>query len=173
MILELSLMLYIINEMKNKIATAILLLLIPFFSYGCTVAIFLNRKYLTKGRRIRTIVQPVSLSMWGLWESPDIMDAVIKEYQGQNPNVTINYDDRSITKPDQYKETLVTRLQQGGTPDMVLVHNSWVPYIKDYLEPMPSDMLSPQDYSQRFYPVAVESGFLILKFMLSRRTTMV
>jgi len=151
---------YIINEMKNKIATAILLLLIPFFLTACTVAdIPLIGKYLTKGSGgSGPSSQPVSLSMWGLWESPDIMDAVIKEYKGQNPNVTINYDDRSITKPDQYKETLVTRLQQGGAPDIVLVHNSWVPYIKDYLEPMPSDMLSPQDYSQRFYPLAVESG---------------
>jgi len=79
---------YIINEMKNKIATAILLLLIPFFLTACTVAdIPLIGKYLTKGSGgSGSSSQPVSLSMWGLWESPDIMDAVIKEYQGQNPN---------------------------------------------------------------------------------------
>lgn len=146
--------------MKNKAATAILLLLIPIFLTACTVAdIPLIGKYLTKGSGSSgTSSKPVTLNMWGLWESPDIMDSVIKGYQSQNPNVTVNYDDRSITKPDQYKETVITRLQQGGAPDIILVHNSWVPYIKDYLEPMPSDMLTPQDYAQRFYPLAVESG---------------
>ena len=92
--------------------------------------------------------------MWGLWENPDVMDSLIKKYQGLNPNVTINYDDRSVVKPGQYKDTVMGRLSQGNAPDIVLVHNSWVSSIKDNLSAMPSGLATHDSYSQTFYPVS-------------------
>ena len=101
---------------------------------------------------------PVSLNMWGLWETPDIKEVLIKNYQTQNSLVTVNYEDRSINNPNSYKESVFTRIKQGDLPDIIMVHNSWVPFLKDYLEPAPSDVIATADYLQRFYPVAAESS---------------
>lgn len=146
--------------MKNKIITAILLLLIPVFLTACTLSDipFIGKYFGGGSGNSSKPGVPVSLSMWGLWETPDIMDVLIKNYQTQDSLVTINYEDRSINNPDVYKENIFTRIQQGELADIIMVHNSWVPYIKDYLEPAPADTISAADYSQRFYPVAAESS---------------
>jgi ABC-type glycerol-3-phosphate transport system substrate-binding protein len=146
--------------MKNKILTAIILISIPFFLTACTLSdIPVIGKYLGgDGAGGGPITGPVTLDVWGLWESPEVMDVVIKEFQNQNPSTTVNYEDRSVVKADQYKETVIGRLKEGDAPDVVLVHNSWMPYIKDYLEPMPSSMMSAQEYSQKYYPVITQSA---------------
>jgi len=148
--------------MKNKFFTAVLLISIPFFLTACSLSdIPVVGKYLGgDGAVSNPIAGPVSLSVWGLWESPEIMDVVINEYRNQNPDVTVNYEDRSVVKADQYKETVIGRLKEGGAPDVILVHNSWMPYIKDYLEPMPSSIISAQDYSQKYYPPITESAII-------------
>lgn len=148
--------------MKNKILTAILLLLIPLFLTACTLAdIPVVGKYFgagsTGGGKITT---PTTLTMWGLWETPDIMDVALKSYQTQESFITVNYEDRSVNKVNDYKNSVFTRLKQGDLPDIVLVHNSWVPFIKDYLQPAPTDVITAQDYSTKFYPVATESAVI-------------
>lgn len=149
-------------KMKNKITTAILLLIIPLFLTACTLSdIPVVGKYFGGGSgNNQKQGVPVSLNMWGLWETPDIMDVLIKSYQAQESLVSVNYEDRSISKPSEYKDSIFTRLKQGGLPDIIMIHNSWVPFIKDYLEPAPSDVLAVADYSQRFYPVAVDSSVI-------------
>ena len=147
-------------KMKNKITTAILLLLIPLFLTACTLSdIPVVGKYFGGGAgNPGKPGVPVSLNMWGLWETPDIMDVIIKNYQTKENLVTVNYEDRSINNPNGYKDSIFTRIKQGDLPDIVMIHNSWVPFIKDYLEPAPSDVIAVADYSQRFYPVATESS---------------
>lgn len=150
-------------KMKNKTFTAILLLLIPLFLTACTLAdIPVVGKYFGDKSGGGKITAPTTLNMWGLWETPDIMDVAFKSYQAQENLITINYEDRSVNKVDDYKNSVFTRLKQGEgeMPDIVLVHNSWVPFIKDYLQPAPSDVITAQDYSSKFYPVATESAVL-------------
>ena len=146
--------------MKNKILTAILLLVIPLFLTACSLSdIPVIGKYFGGGSgNAPKQGVPVSLNMWGLWETPDIMEVLIKNYQTQNSLVTVNYEDRSINNPNSYKEIVFTRIKQGDLPDIIMVHNSWVPFLKDYLEPAPSDVIATADYLQRFYPVAAESS---------------
>ncbi|HOE09570.1 MAG TPA: extracellular solute-binding protein [Treponemataceae bacterium] len=146
--------------MKNKILTAILLLVIPLFLTACSLSdIPVIGKYFGGGSgNAPKQGVPVSLNMWGLWETPDIMEVLIKNYQTQNSLVTVNYEDRSINNPNSYKESVFTRIKQGDLPDIIMVHNSWVPFLKDYLEPAPSDVIATADYLQRFYPVAAESS---------------
>ncbi len=103
----------------------------------------------------------VSLTMWGLWENPEVMNDLIDQYQTLNPNVTINYEDRSVVKPvSSYKERVFNRLGEEGAPDIVRVHNSWVPRVSSLLAPMPSSMMSVQDYTSTFYDVSAESAVI-------------
>ncbi len=145
--------------MKNKILTAVLLVSLPLFLTACTLKdIPVIGKLFSGGSKVANT--PMTLNMWGLWESPEIMDALIQKYTTLYPNVTINYDNRSVVTPSLYKDTIKGRLPQAGVPDIVVVHNSWVSEIKDYLSPAPASLITPQVYSQRFYPVSTQSAVI-------------
>jgi len=144
--------------MKNKTLTAILLMSLPLFLTACTLkdVPIIGNLLCGKG----SPQNPVSLGMWGLWESPETMESLISKYQEQSPLVTIKYEDRSVIKPAQYKETVLSRLSEGIAPDIVLIHNSWVNEMKDYLAPMPATLETAKNYSQNFYPVISQSALI-------------
>ena len=92
--------------------------------------------------------QPVTLTYWGLWESEEIMQPLIEQYVQENPNVTINYEQRPI---EQHYATVKSRISQAGgansnQPDIVRVHNSWVPVLANYLSPVPANTYSREDF---------------------------
>lgn len=146
-----------------KIFTVALLLSLSFLLTACTlqdlpvVGEYLEGIELPWGKPVPT--GPVTLTMWGLWESPEVMDGLIEQYQELHPNVTINYEDRSVLKPlSSYKERVFTRLSEDGGPDIVRVHNSWVSKITALLAPMPSSLMSSDVYTTTFYPAASQSA---------------
>lgn len=106
----------------------------------------------------------VTLTYWGLWEDPDVvnpmLNAFVEFYERENPrvNLTINYEKRSFSSLDQYKETLLTRLQQGTGPDLFRIHNSWVAPFADELAALPPEVLSEEEYILRFFPAAFSSA---------------
>lgn len=106
----------------------------------------------------------VTLTYWGLWEDPDVitplLNSFIESYERDNPriNLTINYEKRSFSDLDQYKETLLTRLQQGTGPDVFRLHNSWVAPFSTELTALPPETLSEEDYALRFFPAALASA---------------
>jgi len=106
----------------------------------------------------------ITLTYWGLWEDSDVINPLLAEfvtsYENANPGVTltINYEKRTFSTLDQYKETLLTRLQQGTGPDVFRLHNSWVSAFAAELSPLPSSVLSEENYALRFYPSALSSA---------------
>ncbi|MEX1068223.1 MAG: extracellular solute-binding protein, partial [Patescibacteria group bacterium] len=106
----------------------------------------------------------VTLTYWGIWENPDVINPLItsfiEEYKSENPrvNLTINYEKRSFGTLDQYKDTLLTRLEQGSGPDIFRLHNSWVSDFSAEIAPLPPEELSEQDYALRFYPAALSAA---------------
>jgi len=95
--------------------------------------------------------QKVTLAYWGLWEDNRIMQSVISDFQKQYPNITIDYSKQDIK---QYRERLVTRINNGNGPDVFRFHNTWYPMLSSILLPLPSDTISKSDFTQWFYPVA-------------------
>jgi len=95
--------------------------------------------------------QKVTLTYWGLWEDNRIMQSVISDFQRQYPNITIDYSKQDIK---QYRERLVTRINNGNGPDVFRFHNTWYPMFSSILLPLPSDTISKSDFTQWFYPVA-------------------
>src|SRR5690606_20784496 len=92
------------------------------------------------------------------WESPEIMQPIIDQYEADNPNVTINYEQRPI---DQHYATVKSRISQAGVsdvmPDIVRVHNSWVPVLSNYLSPVPQSTYSREEYEATFYPATKDT----------------
>ena len=144
--------------MKYKKLTAIILLVLPLVLTACTLKDLPIIGGLFGGKKI--LSKPVTLNMWGLWESPEVMEALILKYKETNPNITVNYDDRSVVRPALYKETVLNRISQLGSADIVVIHNSWVSELKDLLSPMPSSLMTVEKYTQTFYPVTTQSGVI-------------
>ncbi|MCB9789452.1 extracellular solute-binding protein [Candidatus Nomurabacteria bacterium] len=101
--------------------------------------------------------EPVTLEYWGLWEPEGVMLPLIEKYQQANPNVRIIYTQKSF---EGYEGTLYTRLQQGASaqspaPDIFRIDNRWLNKFQGYLNPLPSTIMDPAEYSATFYPTAV------------------
>ncbi len=140
-------------KINSKVKSLFLLSFLSLFLTACSLKDLPVIGGLFKGKE-----KPVSLSVWGLWEPKEVLDPVLTDYKQLKPIVDITYEDRSLGSPKSYKEAATTRLSEGSAPDIILVHNSWVPYIKDGLAPAPSKILSVDQYSSSFYPVAKESA---------------
>lgn len=104
---------------------------------------------------------PISLVVWGLWNSESIYAPAFSSYKEAHPNVTIAYQDQSIIPSVDYKERVFTRAFEGASkPDVVLVHVSWLPRLvgTDALIPMSGDTLSAQDLSDGYYSVVMDTS---------------
>lgn len=143
--------------MPNKVKTLILLPMLAVILTACTVAdLPIIGKYFEG-----TPSGPVTLNVWGLWDDPEVMNSLVQKYQAENPNVTINYEDRTIMRRVDYKERVFERSRDESTEiDIMLVHNSWVPRLSPNLAPMQESLMSADAYKQAFYPVAFSSGVI-------------
>ncbi|EKD96090.1 MAG: hypothetical protein ACD_24C00192G0004, partial [uncultured bacterium] len=123
----------------NRIRLTVLLILVSLVLTACSIqdVPVIGRLFGGGGGGVETS-KPVTLTVWGLWESPEVVQALINKYQELRPNVTINYDDRSILKIDDYKDRIFSSAGQTIEADVVMVHNSWVARLKETMVPMPS-----------------------------------
>ncbi|NTV30497.1 sugar ABC transporter substrate-binding protein [candidate division WWE3 bacterium] len=92
----------------------------------------------------------VTLTYWGMWEPREVIQPLLDEYQRQNPNITIEYQQRS---PENHYQTVKSRLGSEGAPDIIRIHASWLPYLVNNLAPIPKDVMTTDQYEQTFYPV--------------------
>lgn len=94
---------------------------------------------------------PVTLTYWGLWEPSSVMQGVIADYERDHPNVTIDYKMQSIKG---YRSRVQTAITQGGGPDIIRIHNTWLPMFQKMLAPAPSSLgISLSGY----YPVVAKN----------------
>jgi multiple sugar transport system substrate-binding protein len=124
---------------KKILVIALLLLLLGVVGMGI-VAIL---------PKLHTSLQPATLTWWGLWEDESVVAPLIDEYQKAHPNVKIKYVSQS---KEDYRERLNSAIAQKQAPDIFRFHNSWVPMLSRDLDPMPSSVMSPSDYTKTFYP---------------------
>jgi len=148
---------------KSKILTLLLVLTLPLFITACTLAdLPVVGKFFGGGgpqEGPETVdTGPASLNVWGIWERKEVMDVVVQKYNEAYPDVTINYDDRSVLKPlVDYKERVFKRAADLSGPDVMRVHISWLPTLYPSLEPMPESMMSVDTLRGMFYPVAADN----------------
>lgn len=95
--------------------------------------------------------EKVTLVYWGLWEDKSTMQSIILDFQRQAPNITIDYTKQDIK---QYKERILTRIQNGTGPDIFRFHNSWVGQLLGVLTPLSSDVIKNEEFAKEFYPVS-------------------
>ncbi len=151
-----------LTNSKNKLLVVALVLVLPLFLTACTLADlpyvgrFFGDQQTDQGPIV--VTGPVNLTIWGLWENPDVVAVLIDKFNEQSPDASINYDDRSVIKPlVDYKERAFTRASDETGPDVMRVHVSWVPRLANSLAPMPEEMMSVEAYRSAFYPAAADN----------------
>ncbi len=97
--------------------------------------------------------QKTTLEYWGLFESEQVMMPLIKQYEAENPDVKINYVEKSFTNLEEYKQTLLARAKSGTSPDIYRMHATWSPKFSNYLAPA-GGVLSAQSFTDKFYDPA-------------------
>lgn len=103
---------------------------------------------------IKPPAKQIELTYWGLFEPEEVFAPLIEEYQKENPNIKINYEQRAYSTLAQHKETLLTRLREGTGPDIFRIHNTWIPQFAAELSPLPSSVISSSEFANTFYPSA-------------------
>lgn len=96
-------------------------------------------------------ITTTTLTYWGLWEDSPQMQPIISDFEQNHPNIKINYSREDIK---DYRDRLITRSTNGNGPDIFRFHNSWTSQILDFLLPLPSLVISKEDFSKNYYPVA-------------------
>lgn len=99
----------------------------------------------------------VTIEYWGLWEPDEVMHPLIEKYESEHPGVKISYAQQTF---NNYEARVYTRLEQSSTstepaPDIIRINNTWLPKYMKYLSPLPSSIMTTQEYSSNFYPTAL------------------
>jgi multiple sugar transport system substrate-binding protein len=94
--------------------------------------------------------EKAELTYWGVYQSPQVMQGLIDEFERDNPNITITFVQQDAK---QYRDRLMTRIQNGNGPDIFRYHNAWVPMMTGVLLPLSQDSVSPADFEKAYYPV--------------------
>ncbi|MDD5147359.1 MAG: sugar ABC transporter substrate-binding protein [Candidatus Daviesbacteria bacterium] len=115
-----------------------------FWKFGPSITLFNKPK--TQG--------PITLTFWGLWEDENLIKPLIAEYQKQHPNVSVKYERESSIN---YRTRVQTQIREGIGPDVFMIHNSWLPMFQTDLASVPSELFTPVDYKNMFYPVVSDS----------------
>jgi multiple sugar transport system substrate-binding protein len=126
-----------------KRVLAIILLLVAIAVLGFLAFTFVG-KYLA-GKQTKT------LTYWGLWENETILTPLIDEYKKTHPNIDIVFQKQNIK---QYRERLQAQIDRGEGPDIFRFHNTWVPMLKNELEPAGKTGMAATEFQTTFYPVA-------------------
>lgn len=96
-------------------------------------------------------INQVKLVYWELQEETSVYAPLIADFEKKHPNIKIEYLKLDL---EQYKEKLITRSNNGNGPDIFRFHNTWVPELLDLLLPLPSSVVTKEDFSKNYYPAA-------------------
>lgn len=92
--------------------------------------------------------EKAELEFWGVFDDITVFDDVIKNFEELNPNITITF--RNFAFPD-YEQAFVNALAAGGGPDVLMLHNTWLPRHFDKLVPAPRQLPGEEEV---FFPVS-------------------
>ena len=105
-------------------------------------------------------VQSATLEFWGVFDDRSAYDKVINDFQNQNQGIKVLYRQFSY---EDYEKGLIDALAAGTGPDIIMIHNTWLPKHGDKLKTLPATisgqkqpLLTIQDYKANFVDVAFD-----------------
>jgi multiple sugar transport system substrate-binding protein len=108
----------------KKLAIIMLFIMLTSMGAGCTGG-------------STTTLEEVELDIWRVFDDDDAFEEIIDAYRTIHPNVTINY---KKLRYDEYEDEVVRAFAEGRGPDILSLHNTWLPAYQVLLEPMPDSV---------------------------------
>ncbi|PIZ57941.1 hypothetical protein COY23_00905 [bacterium (Candidatus Torokbacteria) CG_4_10_14_0_2_um_filter_35_8] len=124
---------------KTKFIIAIVIIILIAGSLG----------YLVYKRFTEKIEGPkaINLTVWRLWDDKENFEGLIKKFQQQYPNVKVTYIKKEW---NGYEEEFVEAMAEGRAPDIISIHNTWIPKHKAKLQYCPPDIFSGEEFESYF-----------------------
>jgi multiple sugar transport system substrate-binding protein len=102
----------------------------------------------------------VEIEFWQyFYESKKLLvDDLIKEFEAENPDITVNHQ----TFPyDSFIQKVATTVPAGRGPDVVTLYYGWFPtwISSGYLQPLPEDKISYEEIENEFFPMVQSAKF--------------
>lgn len=105
--------------------------------------------------------EPITLQFWGVFDTRASFERTIREFQGLYPNVKIQYTQLNY---EDYERALIDKLAAGQGPDILMIHNTWLPKHGDKLMPLDESwrdvndkpLMTMRDFGSTFVDVAAE-----------------
>ncbi|MFA5967322.1 MAG: extracellular solute-binding protein [Patescibacteria group bacterium] len=102
---------------------------------------------------------PITLEYVRLFDDSTALDEIIASYQEKHPNIKIVV--RKVNLPAgetiyDYQQDIIKQIADGAGPDIFMIHNDWLPYQVNQISPMPSGLMTLEDYQARFPQVVVD-----------------
>jgi len=102
----------------------------------------------------------VAVEFWGVFDDRTSFDKIIRDFQSQNPGITVVYRQFSF---EDYEKEIVNALAAGTGPDIWMIHQSWLPKHIGKLAPLPEKisgldqpLMTFRDFQDQFVEVAVQ-----------------
>lgn len=97
--------------------------------------------------------EPIELVWWKTFDGQENMQEITQAYSQLYKNVKITYVKKD---PTTYEQELVNAIASGNGPDILTIHNDWLPKHGDKLAPMPVTLMNEKIYRETFLDVAAE-----------------
>ncbi|PKM87235.1 hypothetical protein CVU83_03230 [Candidatus Falkowbacteria bacterium HGW-Falkowbacteria-2] len=91
----------------------------------------------TVDKKTQAAMQPISLTYWRVFDGPDTLAPIIDAYKVIHPNISITY--RKL-RYEEYETELLNALAEDRGPDILSIHNTWMPKYQNKLTPMPASI---------------------------------
>jgi len=79
----------------------------------------------------------ITLDWWAVFDDGRTYAKIIENYRAVHPNISVNFRRLRL---DEYKEELLRAFAEDRGPDIVSIHNTWIPEYETLIEPMPKSV---------------------------------
>ncbi len=132
---------------------------IKLFSIVGGVLVLMLLLFLVFGRGPAAQKQTLTLTIWGVGDTQADMQPVIDDFvkyakaspQFEGATFDIKYRE---WREDEYERLLLDQLAEGTGPDILFIHNTWLPKYYNKLLPLPADQMTLDQFKEQFVPVA-------------------
>ena len=102
--------------------------------------------------------EEITLKYTRVFDESDVLDEIIKKYQEKHPNVHIVVNKFNLLTEDtvyDYQQDIIKQIADGAGPDMFMISNNWLPYQKNQISPMPTALMTTDQYAEMFPKIVV------------------
>ncbi len=95
----------------------------------------------------------VKLEFWGVFDDSDIFQPLIEEFNQVFPKTEIKYYKKTY---QTYESDLLEAMASGRGPDILVIHNTWLPRYEDKIWAAPSELITLKELKENFVDVVYD-----------------